>query len=331
MFLLGGGVIGGIGGEALASQSGTPYPLINLAESLASDSGMTLTGTYVEKFAKAGNEILSSAPFHYSSNNGASFSTQSVDIPDSWLYNLITTNGTAWLAASTFSSPFTPKVYSSTNRANWTLRVDLVTAFGWLNIDSLAYGDGKWVASGFRASTPQSRVAWSTDLVTWYEGSSQGGSVAVGRNIAYGDGVFICGGTSTRISRAASSDLTSWGDVTMPPGVLFAGTNPSIVYSESLARWVRVGLEVVGGTNWRMLVVYSDDNGASWVKATTPATVYGLSSAMQNVVPVDGGGFIACGSNNGTKGMAFYSEDGSAWVEIPDADDFGPLFGLVAL
>ena len=63
------------------------------------------------------------------------------------------------------------------------------------NIQSICYGNGKYVAGGY-----DGKMAYSSDGITWTEvGNSTFGSYAI-QFICYGDGKYIAGGYNGRMA-----------------------------------------------------------------------------------------------------------------------------------
>lgn len=307
--------IGGGGGSVLASQVyGTD--IVSLSIGGAVDSGLNLGGAQAE-FAKNGNEILSSYPFIYSNDNGASVSAQTTDLATPSGYNRIATDGAYWLAGGTISGQ--GYVANSTNRSNWT-RATLTNC---TNLYWLAYGGGKYAVTGADSVSGQGRIWYSTDRASWTKTSGGLASGVSGGQLRYGNGYFLTAGSGTAfVERAADSDLTAWSLVALASG--WAGGAGKLAYSTTHSRWV-----IIGMSSGILQAQYSDDNGATWTAATVEAPTL-TTSLVNNVVALSGGGFIASGTTAGSLGAAFYSANGTAWVNISGASSFQGLLGLAA-
>ena len=308
------GLLLGGGGNALASQSGVT-DLVSLTESSAVDSGLN-GGADQRAFAKNGNEILSSYPFIYSSDNGSSFSSQTTDLASPSSYTLAATDGTYWLLGGTVS--LQGKVANSSNRANWTA----ASLTNCTSLYELAYGGSKYVATGTDSTSSQGRIWYSTDRASWTKTDGGLAFGFAGGQLRYGNGYFLTAGNGTAVERAAASSIASWSEIALVESVGGAG---KIAYSTINSRWVIAG--IVGGL---FKIQYSDDDGATWTGATVPIPTLTMS-LINNVVALSGGGFLAVGITAGGLGAAIYSADGTEWDNIPNAEDFNGLQGLVAL
>lgn len=325
--------IGG-GGQAFAVHS-DGY-LVQLSQSNAQLLSAHLAlGGYNQTLTKTGNEILSGYPFYYSGDNGASFAAQTVDLPSSGSgFARIASNGTTWVVIDG-NLDTGCRVYSSTNRANWTQQANagaLATFATWRYLESIAYGDGKWVIKGFRNAVPQWQYAYSTDLISWT--FTDGGITATQGDMAYGNGYFISWGTTAspgRIERASSGSLGSWSAVNLPFNTGFS--LPRGAFSSVNNRWAVVAVYDSGGSGYGGVVkaAYSDDNGATWTESTVTGSFGYAPHDFQSIVALSGGGFIAVGRRfGGGGGMAAYSADGTEFVPIPNASLLNGLYGLVA-
>ena len=312
-----------LGGQALAVH-GSSAALVRLSPSRAEAAGVN-AGAGIYSFAKAGNEILSSYPFFYSSDNGALFASQAVDLASSSNYLRIATDGTNWVTAAVLAGLL--NIYKSTNRANWTDATNAAAkAFfnTWNHFDDLAYGDSKWVVSGI-SSIYGAVIAYSTDLLNWTQVALPS-SISRGGNIAYGNGYFIVTGTTSspgHTARAASSNLSSWSAVNLPFNT--DSNIPVVGYSSVNARWV-----VLAALAGSAKVAYSDDNGSTYSVGTATGFA-GDFYDWNRIVALPSGGFMGTGRRNlGSNGQAGYSADGTSFTAI-DVSAFPSLYGLVAL
>jgi hypothetical protein len=79
---------------------------------------------------------------------------------------------------------------TSTNGSTWTT----VTS-NFLKIESIAYGNGLWVASGMNLFDDFGSGYYSTDAINWTSFSFAGFSTLI-YSIAYGDGLWVAGGAT---------------------------------------------------------------------------------------------------------------------------------------
>ena len=136
---------------------------------------------------------------------------------------MYSTNGTTWTASSTnFQEDFSAVTYGgglfvavtrggdayySSNGSTWTRSTTIISSYDWIDI---AYGDGKFVASGYG---PDRATVWvSTDGSNWQLGNSFA-DVQRWTAIAYGNGSWTALGNSISVAgeRAGfSSDGLNW-------------------------------------------------------------------------------------------------------------------------
>lgn len=318
----------GDGGAALAAQGGST-DLVALSVGGAVDSGLNGGGGQIS-FAKNGNEILSSYPFIYSSDGGASFASQSTDLSSASSYSTtVITDGTYWLSGATISGQ--GKVAYSSNRANWTA-VNLTNC---TSLYDIAYGGGKYIATGLDSVSGHGRIWYSTDRSVWTKTDGGLASGIGGGPLAYGNGVFIAatggGAGAAVIEKASASDPTAWTRVSLPAEWNSGGVY--IAYSPVNNRFVIMGYDA---TYMNLQSAYSDDEGDSWTMNADVTSVGGVIASVGSqfgtpLVALSGGGFMAGGGNTtGTVGRAVYSADGTAFEAISGASSFQALSGLVA-
>lgn len=309
-------LLDGGSGSALAAQASSAA-LVSVSPTGAALAGVN-AGAGIISFAKKGSEILSGYPFFYSSDNGASFASQAVDIPSASLYSKVATDTVKW-AAIKGDNVSGGSVYRSTNRANWTgatLTSNTITYW-------IAYGDGVWAITGTDSTTSQGAIWYGSDLISFTKSNGGLSGGFSGGQLAYGNGYFLTAGAGGgTIERASSGAMGSWSRITLS-GSQTGMTN--IAYSTVNSRWVVGG--VAGGL---YKFQYSNDNGATWTVATVPSPTLTMGG-IKEIKALPGGGFIAVGVTAGSLGAAIYSTDGTAWDNIPDAEDFQGLYGLVAL
>jgi hypothetical protein len=160
------------------------------------------------------------------------------------------------------------------------------STFGNSHVRSIAYGGGKFVASG-----ENGKMAYSADGVTW----------ATVENItfdtwsfAYGGGKFIAGGANGNMAYSADGvKWTAFRDNTFPVGRHVV----ALAYGGS--KWVAASY-LNGGADGRM--AYSED-GITW----TSVRDFGMN--IQGIA-YGGGRFVASGGS----GKVAYSTDGVTWT-----------------
>jgi hypothetical protein len=186
------------------------------------------------------------------------------------------------------------------------------STFGVSTINSITFGDGRFVAVGWSG-----RMAWSNNGTSWNEitatQSTFGGTII--NNITFGNGRFVAVGFSGRM--AWSDNGTSWTEITSTQSTFGAGFNINgITYGNG--RFVAVG---VNGNMAR------SDDGISWTAITggtgeNPITAPGQSTFGRNqiIAITYGNGRFVAGGNNGR--MA-WSDDGITWNAIPGGTGTG--------
>ena len=170
---------------------------------------------------------------------------------------------------------------------NWTAVTD--STFGTSIIQSIAYGDGKFVAGGY-----DGKMAYSTDGINWNTVNSTFGTTEI-YGIAYGDGKFVAVGFYGRM--AYSTDGVNW--------TAISNTNNTFGTSHIRGITWDGGKFVTVGQNGKM--AYSTD-GINW---TAYATIN--STSYYYCIAYGGGTFVVGDSNYGR--MA-YSSDGVTWTII---------------
>ena len=177
------------------------------------------------------------------------------------------------------------------------------------NLQGIAYGGGKFVVVGYYSgySSPNARMAYSTDGITWtsliddnktIEAFSQSRSIY---SITYGNGKFVIGGTQGNM--AYSSDGENWTAVTDSTfgtnninGIVYGngkfvavGSNRKIAYSSDGETWTAVPTANTGFTNVRIynitygngyFVAVAEDSKLAY---STNAENWTLVSGMENI------------------------------------------------
>ncbi|MDD5102944.1 MAG: hypothetical protein PHX93_00930, partial [Candidatus Peribacteraceae bacterium] len=166
------------------------------------------------------------------------------------------------------------------------------TTFG-TNIDSIAYGNGTFVAASYGSM----KGAYSLDGVTWTAIDNMGMGTSRIRSIAYGNGRFVAVGDGGKGS--VSMDGLAWnaiGNMTFGNGGVAIA---SVVFGNG--RFVAVG---TGGKG-----AYSAD-GITWT--AVPNMQFGTDTIVD--VTYGAGKFLAVGWG----GKGAYSADGITWTAVPN-------------
>lgn len=218
---------------------------------------------------------------------------------------------------------------------------------------------GLWVAvGGGYNGTPYHKIAYSTDGVKW-TGSTSGNALFVGGDcvtVAYGNGVWVAGGSSAQNSVAYSIDGVNWtgstsgntaiGEcytVAYGNGLWVAGGagNNTIATSPNGIDWtgrqsvsgLTIGLGVaygnalwvmVGGNNSSGAIATSPD-GINWTASTSGYTLF--SSVINCVTVAYGNGLWVVGAegDGNYTTLVAYSSDGTSWTGSTSGTDvFGP-------
>jgi hypothetical protein len=249
------------------------------------------------KFVAIGHDNSAGA-FSATSTDGDSWTARTLpNVSGFYTYTAIAYNGTNQYIAAIAG---TRHIATSTNGTSWTGTTNAVaTAGDW---SDAVYGGGKYVF----VSGSQNRTMYSTDGVTWINGTISGSyseytGVAYGQPAATAYYVVVTGSTSTSQGAAYSTDGITW---------TAGNTLPSADYWSSVAygggRFVTVAGNTGAGTSTK--AAYSS-NGTTWSAATMPG-----AAARWIKVVYGGGGFTAFAYNSN---RTAYSADGITWVEGP--------------
>ena len=177
---------------------------------------------------------------------------------------------------------------------NWTAVTD--STFGTSHINSICYGNGKFVAVGFGG-----KIAYSSDGINWTAASSPVDVTLV--DVCYGNGKFVAVGNRKILY---SMDATTW---TLIPDsgsdYNFAG---SVCYGN--------GKFVAGGTSGKM--AYSLD-GISWTAVTDSkfnytSHIYGVHYGNGKFIASGGYGGMVCSANGVTWTAVTDSKFGSSYI-----------------
>ena len=180
--------------------------------------------------------------------------------------------------------------YWQTNvQAMWTSGGNLPSSADW---ESVAYGDGKFVAIEHEFSSPI-KAAYSTDGVNWIETTLS--NLTRCNEVTYGDGKFVVvtGGNSDK--SAYSTDGINWTASTLPSSANWM----SVTYGDG--KFIAVAYD-------SDKAAYSTDGGQTWTASTLP------SSASWKSVTYGDGKFVAVDSGTWGSTKAAYSTDGINWI-----------------
>jgi hypothetical protein len=249
-------------------------------------------------------------------------------------------------AAGNISEPLHIPVAAFVPALEWTAvpagtTVGTTSTFGTTVIESIAYGNGTFVAVG-----RSGKMAYSADGTSWTAitatnstfgtndiyGITYGGEkfIAVGE---YGNMAYSANGTGWTAVNATNSTFGSGNDIT---GIAYGGekfvavgTSGKMAYSANGTSWSPVtnstfgtndisgiaygdGKFVAVSENGRM--AYSAD-GTSWtaIPAGTTTGTSGFSSSDINGITYGNGTFVAVGES----GKMAYSTNGTSWTAIP--------------
>ena len=189
-------------------------------------------------------------------------------------------------------------------------------SFGSSSINSICYGNGKFVAGGMSG-----KMAYSSDGITWTQVSdSPFGSSSI-YSVYHGNGKFVAGGTSGKM--AYSTDGVNWTAVTDST----FGNNTtifSICYEKG--KYVAVGGYRASSTTittYHGKMAYSTD-GVTWTSIDISAfrnyRIYSICYGNGKFVAVGGRpDKIIQGTSTGAGGKMAYSTDGVTWTEVTNS------------
>jgi len=194
------------------------------------------------------------------------------------------------------------------------------------NINEIAYGNGKFVACNYSKGGDNTKIATSTDGVTWTAADvSNIFDIFDIRAIAYGNGKFVTGGCSynesTYISTtkiATSTDGTTWTAIDVS-GIFGGGSIRAIAYGN--------GKFVAGGWNGKMA---TSTDGVTWT-AVDVSSIFGTSGYIGKIA-YGNGKFVACGnSHNESTAISTIkiatSTDGTTWTAVTQSVFVGSGYG----
>lgn len=212
-------------------------------------------------------------------------------------YSAIAYNGTNQYIALINN---TRHIATSSNGSTWTGTVNAIPQSGqWAD---LTFGNGRYVA----VSSAQNRTAYSTDGVTWANGtisalSNEYTSIAFGT--ISGTNIFVVTTGLTAASRvsAYSTDGITW--------VANATGYPSSQFWSSVAFGTGRFVAVSGNPSTTSTAAAFSTNGVNWTAATLPG-----AAARWNKVIYGGGAFTAFAYNSN---RTAFSTDGVTWTEGP--------------
>lgn len=194
----------------------------------------------------------------------------------------------------------TRHIASSSNGTTWAGTVNAIpTAGQWAD---MVFGNGRYVA----VSSAQNRTAYSTDGVTWTNGtisalSNEYTSIAFGTISGTNYFVITSGLTASSRVSAFSNDGITW--------TANASGFPSLQFWSSVAFGANRFVAVSGNASNTSTAAAWSTNGSTWTAATMPG-----AAARWNKVVFGGGAFTAFAYNSN---RTAYSTDGVTWVEGP--------------
>lgn len=251
------------------------------------------------KFIAVGHDNgITPAAYGAQSSNGETWTSVTFPLVSSqYEYTAIAYNGSNQYIALINN---TRHIASSSNGTTWTGTVNAIPSSGqW---SSIVWTGVRYVA----VSSAQNRTAYSTDGVTWANGSISASSneytgIAAGTIGSTTYVMVTTGLTGTSQVSSYSTDGLTW--TTNATGFPSAQYWSSIAYGGS--RFVAVS---GNAANTSTAAAYST-NGTSWTAATMPG-----AAARWNKVVYGGGAFTAFAYNSN---RTAYSTNGVTWVEGP--------------
>ena len=225
-------------------------------------------------------------------------------------------NGIIWVAGG--GDTFTSYTMAySTDGVNWnpsTSGNSILTS----RCTCVAWNGTIWVACGYGSY----QLAYSSDGITWTGVDMT--SIFEGINsLAWGQGKWVAGGTSTNNSIAYATDVTNisnWTvstDSTFTTGFDVMGAwyyGPTVKYSSELDLWVAGNGHHYGIFSCRL--AYSED-GISWTASSSGNAI--LTDYCSSIY-WNGNKWLACGGRQSTNhtGPIAYSTDGMTWYDSTD-------------
>jgi hypothetical protein len=160
-----------------------------------------------------------------------------------WLNNMWICTGSGDRSTSNFTST----IAYSPDGCNWSY----ANTGGFSNVSdgppyfiggqSIAYGNGLWIAVGLSPGDRTSSIQYSHDASNWYSANSGGFYSGLGFGIAYGNGLWVAVGVSDESPMntiLTSSDGSNWSDI---PYGGFSYVNPGFGIGKSV---------IFDGNNW---------------------------------------------------------------------------------
>lgn len=206
----------------------------------------------------------------------------------------------------------------------------------------VAYGNGRWVATGKSEPNDNSNILYSNDGISWYTATMTDGTsifygvstVDGGKGIAYGNGRWVAVGHSdTDEGNILYSDNgISWQRAEMNNGTspFINGVGDSsglnVIYNSGSNLWMAVGHT----SDYNNLLV--SHNGISWAvqNSTLEGSSFFASGCYDIHYSAEKNAYIATGSNAGDEEENLaYSNNGIGWDAVNFADDTFPFTGAV--
>jgi len=201
---------------------------------------------------------------------------------------------------------------TSPDGITWTARTSTTT----IQLCSMAYGNGLYVAVGATTSTPGVCVT-SPDGITWTSRNPVAASEMIGMSVIFAEGRFLM--LPSSVASAASNRIYHSVD-----GVSWSSISITVPYGSSASvgtiPWGRItyfkGLLILSGVSERLFI--SRDMGITW--ATVPT---GFSWSYPGLISANGILFMpGAVPASGTSTYLWYSFDGFRWsrIEMPSAN-----------
>jgi hypothetical protein len=280
------------------------------------------TGDTYEQAAGSGSsggqwvatETSTSGTTIVTSRDGSVWATASV-IPNEAVTSLVWGNG-KWTAVSNFDNGAATHVLESTDLRTWK-QIGLVSD----SLVDIAYGEGRWVATGLHwtpgllaTSTPHSNgvVYTSTDAIRWSQDASsdiENGYNGFEAPIAYGSGTWVTtsgaenftgGDLTQKLTMLVSTDGVHW---TPNGGTADTGlSNPSLAYGSRT--WV-LGADAIQLSH----------DAKSW----SPTSISVGASPTIDALAFGNGRFLAVDSTQGST-TVLASTDAKNWTPVGTVD-----------
>jgi len=232
-------------------------------------------------------------PVKYTGSNNCSFTvlvvnSQTINFPSD-----VQSIATAFFDSVPFTNGGATRAWNGSGNGggggNWTAVAD--SKFGTSKITTIAYGNNKFVASGY-----DKKMATSTDGITWTTVTDTPSFNYSITRIDYGNNMFIAAAGG---QMATSSDGSTWTIVTEYAPTFYGIWTATAYGNGKFVAVGRIGPKAATSTN-----------GSTW-------TVVNLESIFGGIDAIAYGNnmFVAGGS----RGKMAYSTDGTTWTAVTDS------------